>query len=675
MFIDPNAICRGIEQELEDTPEHSTFEVLGCRAEGSLFCVQVRNLSPHPSPLDESCEGARAWWADRVKGVADVLAVIPEDDEIVLRFATAQPPVAGGKMLLYPPRFLDRLLAVWHSPACARDSIQWAETVLQRSTPSSTSTSSGLFPWLRPAQRKAFDLTQWGASFLWGPPGTGKTTTVGTLVASYLLERPDSRVLLISTTNVAVDLALIAVDKALQEAARSASSAESIRNSCKRIGSHFQPKHYEGRTHLLSLKNPVLIHELISHASKKPDERDTQAIAGWKTQDEFLRQELRQTAREVLIDSRLAAMTTTRAAFDFEMLRSLPQRDLVVFDEASQVAIAHAAMLGPLGRQSLFAGDPEQLAPVVRSEQADTVRWLGRSAFDLREGGVSAGATCFLDEQSRMARPICEVVSKTFYEGRLVVASGCEKESAWRRECEVGVGESERFQLVAVTAEGQWSAKFHGWVRGESAEHIITLLKHHVHSVDPEDIAVLTPFRAQRSVIRLKLREAGLAGVTVSTVHRAQGSERRIVLFDPVMAATGFLNGRAGCRLINVALSRAKALLYVFASIGDLKNPVFANIAGCLGRRDELQRTPLFCQLVNHPDFPRIMQGQVFAYHGMKLVFKEVIHGGASFVTKEVTTQQRRQISMDGARTRCGDPNHCPLQQKPNGTPPSQCVP
>jgi len=675
MFIDPNAICRGIEQELEDTPEFFTFEVLNCRSEGSLWCVQVRNLSARPTPLDESYEGAQAWWAEPVKGVADVLVVIPEDDEIVLRYATSQPPVTGGRMLLYPPRFLDKLLAVWQTPACARNSVQWAETVLPRSSPSSTSTSPGLFPWLRPAQRQAFDLTQWGAAFLWGPPGTGKTTTVGTLLASYLLERPDSRVLLMSTTNAAVDLALIAVDKALQDAARRSSAAESIRKRCKRIGSHFQPKHYEGRTHLLPQRDPALVRELIAHASRKPDERDRQAFAAWKAHDELLRQKLRQAALEVLLNSQLAAMTTTRAAFDFDMLRSLPQRDMVVLDEASQVSFAHAAALGPLGQQCLFAGDPEQLAPVVQSEQTDAVHWLGRSAFELREGGVSASATCFLDEQSRMARPICNVVSRTFYEGRLLVARGCETDPAWRRERDVGVSESERLQLVAVTAEGQWSARFHGPLRGESAEHIIALLRHHLHSVEPEDIAVLTPFRAQRAFIRLKLQEAELAGVTVSTVHRAQGSERKIVLFDPVMAATPFLNGRAGRRLINVALSRAKALLYVFASTGDLSNPVFASLAACLGRQEELQRTAIFCQLSNHPDFPRIMQGKVFGYMGMKLAFRELIHGGTTFVARELPSQQRRQLSIDGARTHCGDPSRCPLHYNPNGTPPTQCVP
>ena len=674
MFLDPAAICRGIEQELKDTPEFFTFEVLECRAEGVLWCVKVRNLSVHQTPLDESYEGAQAWWAEPEKGVADVLLVIPEEDEIVLRYATATPPSAGGKMRLYPPRFLDKLLAIWQTPAHVQSSTAWADKILPCATISATSTSPACFPWLRPAQRSAFGLTQWAASFLWGPPGTGKTTTVGAMLATFLIERPESRVLLLSTTNAAVDLALIAVDKALEEAGKKVGAAEIIRKSCKRIGSHFYPKNYEGRTHLLPQKDPALVRALIEHAAKRPEERDRQSFAAWKAKDESLRQQLRQAVLEILLNSRLTAMTTTRAAFDFGQLRGIPRPDLVVLDEASQVSLAHAAALAPLGRQSLFAGDPEQLAPVVQSAHVDAIRWLGRSAFELREAGVSASATCFLNEQSRMARPICDVVSKTFYDGRLVVAKGCETEEAWRKERDVGVTERDRIQLVAVTAEGQWHARFHGPVRSESAERIIDLLRYHLRSVEPEDLVVLTPFRAQRAFLRMKIREAELPRVTVSTVHRAQGSERKIVFFDPVMAGNPFLNGPAGRRLINVALSRAQALLYVFASTGDLRNPVMASIAECLGRRTELQRPALFCQLVNHPDFPRIMEGQIFGYLGMKLAFKQVVRDGAFIVTAEVGNQQRRQISMDFARTRCGDPNKCPLHHNPCGTPPTQCV-
>ena len=83
------------------------------------------------------------------------------------------------------------------------------------------------------------------------------------MLATFLIERPESRVLLLSTTNAAVDLALIAVDKALEEAGKKVGAAEIIRKSCKRIGSHFYPKNYEGRTHLLPQKDPALVRALM----------------------------------------------------------------------------------------------------------------------------------------------------------------------------------------------------------------------------------------------------------------------------------------------------------------------------------------------------------------------------------------------------------------------------
>ena len=45
--------------------------------------------------------------------------------------------------------------------------------------------------------------------FLWGPPGTGKTLTVGAAVAEWM--RENKRVLIVSTSNAAVDVAAKAV--------------------------------------------------------------------------------------------------------------------------------------------------------------------------------------------------------------------------------------------------------------------------------------------------------------------------------------------------------------------------------------------------------------------------------------------------------------------------------
>jgi hypothetical protein len=93
-----------------------------------------------------------------------------------------------------------------------------------------------------------------------------------------------------------------------------------------------------------------------------------------------------------------------------------------------------------------------------------------------------------------------------------------------------------------------------------------------------EDLVVLTPYRSQRVLIKDCLYHRNIKGVNVSTVHRSQGSEARVVLFDPVNARDEFLNCPAGNRLINVAASRAMGKLILFLGAEDLKHPQLARI-------------------------------------------------------------------------------------------------
>jgi superfamily I DNA and/or RNA helicase len=91
--------------------------------------------------------------------------------------------------------------------------------------------------------------------------------------------------------------------------------------------------------------------------------------------------------------------------------------------------------------------------------------------------------------------------------------------------------------------------------------------------VEADELLILTPFRAQRALIRTMLKRDAGRHIRVSTVHRSQGSESKIVIFDPVDASGSFLNSASGRRLINVAASRAQAHLIVVANDKDLQNP------------------------------------------------------------------------------------------------------
>lgn len=611
-------IRAALDAELAATPEFYDFKVLRTEPDGPLWRITLEpgyvyaegqrpGQASAQALLDDSLDGASAWWGAPTKGGASVLSVVVEDDQLVLQNASTPPPGPDFLIRVYPTRFLSAVVdAWWDAPWADRSFAALADLGAPQAVDDGPALTGAPFRWLRPAQRDALALVRHSSAFLWGPPGTGKTTTLGVLLAEYLDVRPGAKVLLLSTTNHAVDGATVAVDKALQKGRR-----EALRGTVQRLGTRFDAARYDGREHLIPNDDNGLIARLARAEAARPSSRDAVALKAWSDRVAALRDQLRAASLQVLRRCRLASMTTTRATFTLKTLRELspdgePPFDLVVFDEASQVGLAQALVLMPLGRTRLFAGDPQQLSPVQRSPDALARRWLGRSAFAMqpRQGPSVA----LLDEQSRMAPPISALVSDLFYDGALRVATDVpDSWTAARRRAFGAVDADTQVAVHAVASDGAWSAAARGPVRRESADAIASVVAAALDGGEwaPHEVIVLTPFRAQRALIRQRLRARGAPdAVKVSTVHRAQGSEAPVVLFDPVDGAQPFLQTDEARRLVNVALSRAQAKVIVYLSHTDATNPVLAPIVQRLRLAGDAREAVPLLRLAAGADFP-----------------------------------------------------------------------
>lgn len=607
-------IRSAIRAELSATPEYYDFKVARTERDGRLWRLTVQPGAAFADGgfsrvvLDDSFDGSAAWWAGPPRGGADVLAVISEEEQLILRGATTVPPGPDEYIRLYPPRYLESLATGWADNEWAAKAFECLKDLSTPHRIEANPLSGHAFRWLRKAQRRALKLINFSSGFLWGPPGTGKTTTLGVLLAEYLHLNPKARVLLLSTTNHAVDQVTVSVDKALEQAGRTA-----LRGAVKRVGTRFTASHYAGREHLLQVVDKELIAKLTKIESERPSTSDVEAYSAWAERLEAVRAELKAKAIEVLRGARLAAMTTTRAAATLKDLRGLPQYDLVVFDEASQVGLAHALLLMPLGRARLFAGDPRQLSPVVRSQEKFPQRWLARSPFaEMPKAGLSV---CLLDEQSRMAEPISDLVSHIFYDGELKVAADALKSPDWieRRKLSLrDFDESQHLCVAMMTEEGTWSQTYRGPIRFGSAVWLAEMLRDSINEglISAEDVIVLTPFRAQRALLRKQLSDHGVRKVKVSTVHRAQGSEASVVIFDPALGANDFLQTEEASRLINVAMSRAQAKLVMILSPGDLENPMFAQVAHIDRLSNDDREAISLESLFDRDDFPKCAVNQ-----------------------------------------------------------------
>jgi hypothetical protein len=642
-------IIDAIDEELRVASKSLRFHVADLSQQANIWKVFVEPMNASSS-LDESLEGAAAWWPGPPSGTADVLSVIADNNQLNIRYLSSPPPHKGQEVRVYPPRYLEALHDCWETSDWATQCLVWLDKVNHSQVENLAEIEHVKgFPTLRSAQRQAFGLLDREHGFLWGPPGTGKTYTLGAMLAHYLCQQPTAKVLLLSTTNAAVDLALISVDEQLEALSASDRSASRLRKKCLRIGNHFVASKYKGREHLLPTPDENLIRRLADAETKVPDPADVTAYAAWKDQIKALRGQI----PKPIDQAQLAAMTTTGAVFSLEALYARRPFDLIVFDEASQVGIAHALALAPLGKHVIFAGDDRQLAPVLQSGHPLAKKWLGRSMFVHKK----VRGTCLLNEQSRMEESICDVVGNVFYEGKLVVAENCEANPIWHAERvvrDVAPMGRKNVYLHICEQEGMFNSKYGGPVRFGSADFVGELVVRLLKTLSPDQITVLCPYRAQRSVLKSNFRRKNISGVKVSTVHRAQGTECHTIIFDAVLASSKFLdNDENGPRLLDVALSRAQARLVIVASQGDLQNRWLRRIANVIASRDGAGDDAVAIEaVIFERDFPVGQTNAVVRYRDIVGSVQPASTSDA-FCIMDFRTGQTRTFKIDVVRKQC----------------------
>jgi DNA replication ATP-dependent helicase Dna2 len=293
-------IHNAVLMELEKTAHHIDFIVESRKRIGALWSLTVEPTSSSQGGLDESLEGATAWWPGSMgqpNGAADILSVVSDEQLLNLRFASREPPESGQLIRVYPPQYLEALAEFWKNPALGEASLQWLDRAVNENTfddrwvvPPDTVVPPLA---LRQHQLAALRLSGWNLSFLWGPPGTGKTYTLGVLVAGLLVRVPTARVLIVSTTNTAVDQVLVSVDKALEQLEQTRPEARTARRKCFRLGNHFIASNFENREHLLPVRDISLVQKLFELESSRPDESNVESYATWKSQIEQIRKEIK----------------------------------------------------------------------------------------------------------------------------------------------------------------------------------------------------------------------------------------------------------------------------------------------------------------------------------------------------------------------------------------------
>lgn len=251
----------------------------------------------------------------------------------------------------------------------------------------------------------------------------------------------------------------------------------------------------------------------------------------------------------------------TRRARDLEF-------DVLIIDEAGQMTIPLALMGMVKVKKVIFAGDHKQLPPII----PETIE--GSLSVSVFESLLKDDNCTMLDTSFRMCETICDFVSDMFYDGKLKpIKSGCSDKLL----CDSPLYSFDN-PLVFLDVEDSGEQ-----TSDKEAEFIIDTITGFLdRGIDPQDIAVLAPFRAQAASIRRRIGkiesipEEKRALIVSDTVDKLQGQEREIIFFSLTAGAQDYVVEMADFLIkpnrLNVAFSRAKSKLIIVGNFAQLRS-------------------------------------------------------------------------------------------------------
>ncbi len=304
---------------------------------------------------------------------------------------------------------------------------------------------------------------------------------------------------------------------------------------------------------------------------------------------------------------------TTDSQFDDQ------QFDVLILDEASIAPLPSVYFAAcRTAKKIVIVGDFRQLAPICQGESAAVQKWLARDIFSEAgiqqgvENGQSDSRLTLLRRQYRMHPDISSISNSIFYGGQLIDSVGNEQ----RRNIDCILNRSpcgsNPLILCDVSSVNPWSSRLVGrsgrynlYSAALSAE-----LARRVAKAGIKEVGVISPYAPQARLIKKMLEDSGdedLRHLKVSTVHKFQGLEQEVIIFDVAEGepiTPWFANGAElssdGARLINVSMTRPKAQLIIVANVNYLESKLHQNaiLRGILERLRNAGSHVMDCQTI-----------------------------------------------------------------------------
>ena len=325
-----------------------------------------------------------------------------------------------------------------------------------------------------------------------------------------------------------------------------------------------------------AVSHKVIVNLLEAAASQAHDNglsinivhRQTGAYEGeWEIERKSNYEEIRSGLANGSIDV-LGATAWCWARPDFEQ-----SVDVLIVDEAGQMALSNVLATAPAGRGLVLLGDPQQLEQPLQSSHPEGSEVSALYHLLAGEQTMPADKGLFLAETYRLHPDIAQFTSEIYYEGRVGALPGLEQQAIVANGGAASPFTGSGLIYVPVPHTGSQARSLE---EVEVVRKIVDDLTSRccwrdkggmINPLTLKDILIVAPYNAQVSAL---VEAIPTLAERIGTVDRFQGQEAPVVLYsmtssNPDEAPRGmeFLYNRFR---FNVATSRAQALCILVGS-------------------------------------------------------------------------------------------------------------
>ncbi|KAI8122215.1 hypothetical protein FF38_02175 [Lucilia cuprina] len=394
---------------------------------------------------------------------------------------------------------------------------------------------------------------------IFGPPGTGKTTTTVESILQLRLHNPRSRILVTAGSNSACDTIALRI--------------------CKYFKSN-------PRLQQLEMRDPENQKSLIRIYSKSIIEKGIQLLDSELLENSNCKNGLHHypSVKEIRQYGIIVATLCTVGKLVTGDVGEMNFFTHIFMDEAG-ASTEPEALVGIMGIKShsncrvILSGDHKQLGPILRSERAAQLglerslmeRLLSRDCYGLDDNcNYDRSLQARLKRNYRSHPEIVRLYNHLYYNDELIAEAKLEDVNHAAKWCKLP---NPNFPIIFQAVHGvtEKDTLTPSSCNNLEIQVLMWFLQRLLvdgingQRVQQSDIGIITPYRLQNKRIQNRLSERGWCGVESGSVETFQGREKQIIIVSLVRSFAGLGFVRNPKRL-NVILSRPKSLLILMGN-------------------------------------------------------------------------------------------------------------